>query len=35
VNWISDVPNWRVDLDVTCTTGTLPPHLVGSFHGTL
>jgi hypothetical protein len=33
VHWISDVPAWRVDFDLTCTTGTL--HLVGSFHGTL
>jgi hypothetical protein len=34
VQWISDVPSWRVDVDLTCTTtGTI--HLVGTFHGKL
>jgi hypothetical protein len=33
VHWVSDVPAWQVDVDLTCTTGTL--HLVGSLHGTL
>jgi hypothetical protein len=34
VHWISDIPSWRVDLDLTCTTSSAI-HLVGMFHGTL
>jgi hypothetical protein len=33
VQWVSDVPSWRVDVDLTCTTSSI--HLVGTFHGTL
>jgi hypothetical protein len=34
VQWLSDVPSWRVDVDLTCTnTGSI--HLVGTFHGRL
>jgi len=33
INWVSDLPSWRVDVDLTCTTGSL--HFVSSFHGRL
>jgi len=33
IHWISDVPAWAVDVDVTCTSPSV--HLVASFHGQL
>jgi hypothetical protein len=34
VNWVSDVPAWRVEVDLTCSSDT-SLHVVVAFHGTL
>jgi hypothetical protein len=34
VHWASDVPAWRVEVDLTCSSDA-SIHVVGTFHGTL